>query len=89
MPSHSYHNALQGYPDCIYYDGCQECESRASRSDCGIAALDASTFLAAWTRARRLQVEGLPYVSDAEHRLLRVLGAVATHCSLKGGEKNG
>jgi hypothetical protein len=83
--SHDFHERLPGYsPGQVLYDGCAECESRASRADRGIGSLDAERFTRAWSRAHRWQTSGLTDISDAETGLLAVLGSVQIKLDTRG-----
>lgn len=77
MAVHAYHQGLPGYrDDQILHDGCEECEYRGGRPDCGIGYLDSGNFARAWARAAQLGRSGLPGASQAEIPLLKVLWAV-------------
>lgn len=47
--SHVYHDNLPGFhADTIWYDGCDECEDRASRLPASLSSLDHQNFRQAW-----------------------------------------
>jgi hypothetical protein len=74
---HTYHDDLPGYDSAqLLHDGCDECETRASREGHGLAQLDTPNFRRAWARAAEWGTHGLPNISRAERPLLDMLWMV-------------
>lgn len=78
---HAYHDILPGFdPDQIWYDGCQECESRSTTIYRGIGTLDSNNYRRAKARAIEWNTNHQHdlNISRAEAPLLETLWAI--HC---------
>ena len=73
--THAYHEQLEGYDSRqIWYDGCDECESRGKRLPHSVNTLDDDNFVRAIARSIAWNHDDeIGHVSDAERGLLEYL----------------
>ena len=63
--SHDYHGDLDGFPDAILYDGCEECEARAEKGLSGLLDLDSANLGLLWRRCVNEEYGGSVEQNDA------------------------
>ena len=90
--THDHHEVLPNYDERqIYYDGCQECETRGKLPLDYVGVLDTDRFKRAWQRAADWnRDEDIGRVSLAERGLLnalwRIQVALERHCQWALGQ---
>ncbi|SRR5579871_3942455 len=84
--THDPHEAHPRYsPYQVLYDGCDECRRRSDDGDRGIGALDAPSFVAAWSRAADWgHDQDIGRISKAEVPLLAALWSVQVQLEKRG-----
>jgi hypothetical protein len=90
--THTFHEGLPGYdPRQIWFDGCEECESRGEHAVDALGSLDSERFHRAWRRAADWNKDrDVGPVSNAERPLLTAIWrfqvALERECKLPIGE---